>query len=96
MRSFDAQPHVTSHQRLTNNYMNLTITSIDTVLFRGTATSVTVPTAAGEVTILPKHMPIVSLVTKGTITVKSAEGVKTFSAQKGFLEVGKNETIILL
>lgn len=76
--------------------MHLTITTIDTVLFRGTATSVTVPTVAGEVTILPMHMPIVSLVAKGTITVKGGDGIKTFHAQKGFLKVGKNETIVLL
>jgi F-type H+-transporting ATPase subunit epsilon len=76
--------------------MQLTITTIDTILFRGDAKSVTVPTAAGEVTILPKHMPIVSLVTAGIITVKSDKGTETFEARKGFLEVGKTETTILL
>jgi F-type H+-transporting ATPase subunit epsilon len=76
--------------------MQLTITSIDSVLWKGQAKSVTVPTAAGEVTVLPKHMPIVSLVTPGKITVRSDEGVATFEAKKGFLEVGKTETIILL
>lgn len=76
--------------------MELTITSIDSILWRGQAKSVTVPTAAGEVTILPKHMPIVSLVTAGNITVRSEAGTQTFLARKGFLEVGKKETIILL
>jgi F-type H+-transporting ATPase subunit epsilon len=76
--------------------MQLTITSIDSVLYSGEAKSVTAPTAAGEVTILPKHMPMVSLITKGRIIVKTDEGVKTLEASRGFLAVGKTETIILL
>lgn len=81
---------------LINRGMNLTIATIDTVLYKGEAKSVTVPTVAGEMTILPKHMPIISLVSKGKIILRSERGTRTFDTASGFLKVGKNETIILL
>lgn len=77
--------------------MKLTISKIDKVLWSGDADSVTVPGAAGELTILAHHMPIITTLIAGKITVKKGEGnAKEFTIDSGFLEVGKDETVILV
>ncbi len=77
--------------------MKLTIAKIDQILFSGEAESVTVPGAAGEMTILTHHMPIITTLKAGKIIVKHQEGKREeFAVNKGFLEVGKDETVILV
>lgn len=77
--------------------MKLTISKIDKVLWSGDADSVTVPGTAGELTILAHHMPIITTLVSGKITVKYAEGSpEEFTIDSGFLEVGKEETVILV
>ncbi|OGZ07831.1 MAG: hypothetical protein A3C93_05930 [Candidatus Lloydbacteria bacterium RIFCSPHIGHO2_02_FULL_54_17] len=77
--------------------MKLTIAKIDKILFSGEAESVTVPGRAGEMTILAHHMPLITTLKEGTITVKQKEGEPVeYPLSSGFLEVGKNETVILV
>ncbi len=77
--------------------MKLTISKIDKVLFHGEAYSVTVPGSGGELTILAHHMPIITTLVAGKITVKHEEGTpEEFMIDSGFLEVGKDETVILV
>lgn len=77
--------------------MKLTISKIDKVLFSGEADSVTVPGASGELTILAHHMPIITTLVAGKITVKHGEEKpEEFMIDSGFLEVGKDETVILV
>lgn len=77
--------------------MKLTISKIDKVLFSGEADSVTVPGSGGELTILAHHMPIITTLVAGKITVKKGEGnPEEFTIDSGFLEVGKDETVILV
>lgn len=77
--------------------MRLTIAQIDEILFSGEAESVTVPGRAGEMTILAHHMPLITTLKAGTILVKQKEGEQIeFPLTSGFLEVGKNETVILV
>jgi len=77
--------------------MKLTISQIDKVLFSGDAHSVTVPGTAGEMTILSHHMPLITTLKSGKLLVKLSDGKKEeFPITSGFLEVGKNETVILV
>ena len=77
--------------------MKLTIAKIDQILFSGEAESVTVPGAAGEMTILTHHMPLITTLKAGTVLVKTKdEKPREFSITSGFLEVGKSETVILV
>lgn len=77
--------------------MKLTISQIDKVLFSGEAESVTVPGKGGEMTVLAHHMPLITTLNAGKIIVKQKEGEpKEYSLTSGFLEVGKNETVILV
>lgn len=77
--------------------MKLTISKIDQVLWSGEADSVTVPATDGEMTILSHHMPLITTLKPGKIVVKTKEQAPIlFDISKGFLEVGKVETTILV
>ncbi len=77
--------------------MKLTISKIDKILFSGEADSVTVPGSDGEMTILAHHMPIITTLKAGTITVKVKDmKPESYVVTSGFLEVGKSETVILV
>lgn len=77
--------------------MKLTISKIDKVLWSGEALSVTVPGKAGEMTILAHHMPLITTLKAGIITVKEEGGTQEeFPVSSGFLQVEKTETVILV
>ncbi len=77
--------------------MKLIISKIDTVLWNGEAESVTVPAAEGEMTILGHHMPLITTLRAGNIVVKQKTGKpETYLITSGFVEIGKEETVILV
>jgi F-type H+-transporting ATPase subunit epsilon len=57
---------------------------------------VTVPTAEGEVTILPHHAPLVANLKPGVLVLKKADGqVDVAFTAGGFLEVLRNKVVVL-
>jgi len=55
-----------------------------------------VPTTSGEITILPDHIPLVSVLQPGVIEVKRADNVvEIMSVSGGFIEVLKDKIVIL-
>ncbi|PKM91023.1 ATP synthase F1 subunit epsilon [Candidatus Falkowbacteria bacterium HGW-Falkowbacteria-1] len=57
---------------------------------------VTVPTVEGEITVLPKHSPLVSILKPGVLEVKKIDGeIEIISVSGGFVEVLLNKVIIL-
>lgn len=77
--------------------MKITISKIDKILFSGEAESVAVPGTDGDMVILAHHMPIITSLKHGNIRVKSKSGtVDSFPIERGMMEVGKEETVILV
>jgi F-type H+-transporting ATPase subunit epsilon len=60
-----------------------------------TADSVTLPTAAGEITVLPNHIPLVSILKPGTVTVRTGDKAQEFTVTGGFIQVTGDETVVL-
>lgn len=57
---------------------------------------ITVPTTSGEITVLPDHIPLVSVLQPGVIEVKRADGLaEIMSVSGGFIEVMKDRIVIL-
>ena len=57
---------------------------------------VTVPTQEGEMTVLPKHMPIVANLKPGVIELIKADNTpEVISVSGGFIEVLRNKVVIL-
>lgn len=76
--------------------LQLVVAKVDGALYEGDAFSVTVPGTEGEMTILPHHEALVSLLKKGMITVRDANGEQTFPVEKGTFEVSGNRATILV
>ncbi len=67
--------------------MKVSVVSPERVLFEGDATSVVVPAYDGLVGILPRHAPMLALLGRGVLTVKTAEGHRQFRVGGGFVQV---------
>ncbi len=74
----------------------LTITKLDSAIHSGEVESLTAPGVEGELTVLKNHVPLVTSLRSGVITIKNGEGVQTFDVEKGILEVSKSGTTVLL
>lgn len=80
-----------------DNSFHLTIASVGETRFDGAAVSVTLPGTVGEFTVLARHEPIVTILKKGTITVRSATGeTKDYHIENGVLECSGNRAVVLL
>ncbi len=73
----------------------VSIITPDRIVFEGEADSVTLPSSDGEITILPKHIPIISVVGHGTIMIRNAGNEEFFAVSKGVLEVSADNVRIL-
>lgn len=77
--------------------LNLTISRVDMPLFDGMAASVTVPGAAGEMTLLADHAAIISPLRAGTIVIRLEGGEEeTVPIESGTLEMSRNHATILV
>lgn len=66
------------------------------VVLRENAISVSVPTQAGEITILPDHIPLVSIMSLGVIELKKPNGeLEVMSVAGGFVEVLEDKVVVL-
>ena len=76
--------------------MTLDIISPEKTVYSGNAESVTLPGLIGSFTILDRHAPIISALTKGTLTY-SINGVKTeMQVNGGFVEAMNNNVSVCI
>ncbi len=73
----------------------LEIITPDGMAYDGDVVSVTLPTAEGEITILPNHIPLIAVVVPGTIVVRDKEGERILAVSRGVLELHGGQTRIL-
>ncbi len=59
------------------------------------ATSVTLMTKAGQITLLPGHADLITLTVKGNIRVKTDAGEQNLDTQGGMLYVGNGSARLL-
>lgn len=72
------------------------IATPERVVLKEEILQVTVPTVEGEITILPKHSPLVSVLKPGVLELKKMDGaIEIISVSGGFVEVLLNKIIIL-
>lgn len=75
--------------------MHLSIITPERIFFSGEAAMVTAPGTEGEFGVLPGHMPFVSTLKPGLITVESAQGTHKIAVLEGIAEVGPDHCVIL-
>lgn len=72
------------------------IVTPEKVIYENEINQVTIPTMSGEITILPNHIPLVSVLKAGELKIKDKNGEHNLAVSGGFLEVrGNNEIVIL-
>lgn len=76
--------------------IKLEIVTPERVVSRLVVQQVTVPTTTGEITVLPEHIPLISILEPGIIEVKQEDGtLEVMSVSGGFIEVLKDKVVIL-
>lgn len=75
--------------------MKVNIVALDKIIFQGEVEGVVLPTKVGQITVLPKHIPLISVLTKGKITLFNEEK-KEIPIEEGILMVKPKEVNILV
>jgi F-type H+-transporting ATPase subunit epsilon len=75
--------------------MEVTVIGPEAAVFKGPADAVVAPAYDGEVGILPNHAPFMTLLGRGTLTVKHGGAVHRFTVQGGFLQVVSNRVRVV-
>ena len=78
-------------------HLQVKIVTPEKVIISDRYVSATIPAITGELTILPKHIPLVTPISPGEIILKDEKGQETFlSVSSGILEVRPDSTIAIL
>ncbi|HEV2413091.1 MAG TPA: ATP synthase F1 subunit epsilon [Candidatus Saccharimonadales bacterium] len=81
--------------------MRFQLITLGGVKFDEDVYEVTLPTSTGEISVLPEHMPLVSLAVPGVITVRhklhdSSDKFEHFATEGGIIEVDQSGVRILV
>lgn len=72
------------------------IVTPEKVVLKQQVLQVTVPTEEGEITVLPEHIPLVSILKPGVLELKNLEKeIEIISVSGGFIEVLRDKIVIL-
>ena len=72
------------------------ITTPERVVLTREADSITIPTAEGEITVMPGHVPLVGVLRAGMITVRLDGKEEFLAVAGGFLEIQPGGKVIAL
>jgi len=75
--------------------MKLQILSLAGTLFEGDTDSVSLPSSNGEITILPNHIPLITLLQKGDVKFSNKNEQKNITIEGGFAEVNGEKVVVL-
>jgi F-type H+-transporting ATPase subunit epsilon len=89
--------HICIYAHLHINKMTLEILTPDKTIYEGEATSVTLPGTLGFFEILNNHVPIISTLEDGKVTIRggSAGKEETLFIKGGVVEASNNKVVIL-
>jgi F-type H+-transporting ATPase subunit epsilon len=81
----------------TTTTLRVTVVSPERQLFEGEATAVVAPAYDGEVGILPRHAPFLTLLGKGNLVIRhGAAEAQRFVVAGGLLQVSGNKVRVLV
>jgi F-type H+-transporting ATPase subunit epsilon len=66
------------------------------VAWKGTASDVQAPGVLGEFGVLPSHIPFLTVLQPGIVTVRAGGDVKKLVVGEGFAEAGPDRVVILV
>lgn len=75
--------------------MHVTVISPSASMFDGDADAVVAPAHDGEVGILPRHAPFMTLLGRGTLRIRQGGNERRFTVNGGFLQVVKDNVRVV-
>ncbi len=79
------------------NLIHLKVITPEKIFFDGKIKQITLPTSLGQITILPKHIPLISLVNEGNISFIREDNIEeSFVISGGFVEVTWKKVLLLI
>jgi F-type H+-transporting ATPase subunit epsilon len=76
--------------------LHFTLVTPERVLFEEEAASVTLPTIEGEITVLPKHIPLVAVLVPGVAKLVRTDGkIEDIAVSNGFIQIGNDQVKVL-
>lgn len=77
--------------------MKLTIYSLKGIEFEGEAASFNAKTQMGEITVLDRHRPLITILEKGVAKIGLPDqSIKNFEIKSGFLEMDDGNNLSIL
>lgn len=77
------------------NMLHLAIITPDRTVFEGEVESVSLPTPSGEITVLPHHIPLLSILAPGSILLHQNGEEHLFAVSRGAIEVDGTSVRVL-
>lgn len=71
------------------------IVTPEKIAYDGEGDSISIPTNEGEITVLPNHIPIISILDAGEVVVRNGGNEESLAVTGGFIEIGENEIVLL-
>jgi F-type H+-transporting ATPase subunit epsilon len=78
-----------------SNKIKFKIVTPEKTVYEAEIDQVTLPTQEGEITVLPNHIPLISVLISGELTLKKDNEEIAMAVSGGMIEVRKNEVTIL-
>lgn len=79
-----------------NKQLTFKIVTAERLVMSEEAIQATIPTADGEITVLPMHAPLVSVLVPGVIEYKKSDGsIELAAVSGGFVEVFNNQIVVM-
>jgi len=78
------------------NTIHFKIATPEKVIYENDVFKISIPTTTGEITILPHHIPLVSIVQAGELKIADELGEQVIAVSSGFVEIKANNEVIIL
>jgi F-type H+-transporting ATPase subunit epsilon len=75
--------------------INFKIATPERVVYKDEVDAITLPTQSGEITILPNHLPLISVLKPGEIVIKKGNEILAIAVSGGFIEVLSMKVVVL-
>lgn len=75
--------------------LHFAIITPERTVYEGDVDAVSLTTPDGEITVLPHHIPLISIVVPGTITIRCGDKVQLLAVSRGVIEVDGTSVRVL-
>ena len=76
-------------------HIQFKIVTPERVVFEDTVDAVSLPTTEGEITVLPHHIPLVTLLAAGIVRIKKGDSETPLAVSSGVIEVSGKQLVVL-